>query len=283
MRGIVVPAALAILLWPLAPAAAEPQAAPELEAPEADAVPAAELEVADTADPQAIDPQVWESLTVDISRLSHEPRRVTRRPQVELAAPEWKRADRPNGTAQFTVKKPLPLVWDARIGADLNPAAGPAYDRSQQPWPALNDRGTGAAWLDVAVPNLAAVELRMNSETDRSKFGASLSRSLPLGNEYKFPIENKFVVVEPSGVAPPVPSAVAPRAWNTDRMVQFDILSSGTTLLAGTTSSTANNVTHSKLAAEQKIYGPFNVTTALTDLGAPTAAKSISAGMKLNW
>jgi hypothetical protein len=37
------------------------------------------------------------------------------------------------------------------------------------------------------------------------------------------------------------------------------------------------------LSAEQKLYGPLHVTTAVTDLGQTTSNKSITAGFKLNW
>ena len=65
--------------------------------------------------------------------------------------------------------------------------------------------------------------------------------------------------------------------------MKFDILSTGTTLGAGITTASNDPVTHNTLSADQKLYGPLHVTTAVTDLGQPTASKSISARFKLNW
>ena len=61
------------------------------------------------------------------------------------------------------------------------------------------------------------------------------------------------------------------------------MLSTGTTLAAGLTSTSTDPVTHNKLSAEQKLYGPLHVTTAVSDLGQPVPNKSITAGFKLNW
>ena len=49
--------------------------------------------------------------------------------------------------------------------------------------------------------------------------------------------------------------------------------------------TTASNdpVTHNTLSADQKLFGPLHVTTAVTDVGQPSESKSITAGFKLNW
>ena len=65
--------------------------------------------------------------------------------------------------------------------------------------------------------------------------------------------------------------------------MKFKVLPTGTTLAAGLASTSLDPVTHNRLSAEQKLLGPFTITTALTDVGQTTANKSISAGFKLNW
>jgi hypothetical protein len=42
-------------------------------------------------------------------------------------------------------------------------------------------------------------------------------------------------------------------------------------------------VTHNTFSAEQKLYGPLQVTTTVTDFGQMTSSKSITAGFKLHW
>ena len=63
----------------------------------------------------------------------------------------------------------------------------------------------------------------------------------------------------------------------------MSILATGTTLSAGLASTSTDPLTHNTFTAEQKLYGPLHVATAVTDLGQPTVNKSITAGVKLNW
>ncbi|MGB9259627.1 MAG: hypothetical protein WCB55_05600 [Pseudolabrys sp.] len=48
-------------------------------------------------------------------------------------------------------------------------------------------------------------------------------------------------------------------------------------------SASNDPVTHNTLSAEQKLYGPLQVTTAVTDFGQTSSSKGISAGFKLHW
>jgi hypothetical protein len=71
--------------------------------------------------------------------------------------------------------------------------------------------------------------------------------------------------------------------WGNEKAAKFDILPTGTTLGAGLVTASNDPITHNTLSAEQKVYGPLHVTTAVTDVGQTTSSKSITAGLKLNW
>jgi len=75
----------------------------------------------------------------------------------------------------------------------------------------------------------------------------------------------------------------SPQVFGNEKAVKFNILPTGTTLGAGVTTASNDPVTHNTLSAEQKLYGPLQVTTAVTDFGQTTSSKSISAGFKLHW
>jgi hypothetical protein len=75
----------------------------------------------------------------------------------------------------------------------------------------------------------------------------------------------------------------APQVFGNEKSVKFNILPTGTTLGAGVATASNDPVTHNTLSAEQKLYGPLQVTTAVTDVGQTTTNKSITAGFKLNW
>jgi hypothetical protein len=83
-----------------------------------------------------------------------------------------------------------------------------------------------------------------------------------------------------------LPSASAPpsgQVSGNERSVKFNILPTGTTLGVGLTSVSNDPIAHNTFSAEQKLYGPLQVTTAVTDFGQTTSSKSISAGFKVHW
>ncbi len=208
------------------------------------------------------------------------------------------RTDKPDGSSTVVVKQPLASEWGAHVGADLgpDPAEPPAY-RPDKPLPVIRDgRGSGSAWATVGLPNLATLDARVDPGNDQGKLGATFKRSIPLGGRFSVTLQNSYSVTETFGQPPPAPAdlplAVAPpttpatpvpQVWSNEKAAKFAILSTGTTLAAGLASSSTDPVTHNTLSAEQKLYGPLQVTTAITDVGQPTVSKSITAGFKLHW
>ena len=89
-------------------------------------------------------------------------------------------------------------------------------------------------------------------------------------------------VEHPAAVVSLAPDA-ATRLFSTDNSLELNILATGTTLAAGTSSVTGDPVMHNRLSARQKIYGPLNVTGSIYDPGQPTSNMSITAGMNVTW
>ena len=73
------------------------------------------------------------------------------------------------------------------------------------------------------------------------------------------------------------------QVFDTSKSVKLNIAPTGTTFGAGMTTASNDPVTHNTLSADQKLFGPLHVTTAVTDVGQPSESKSITAGFKLNW
>ncbi len=199
-------------------------------------------------------------------------------------SPDIKRTALPDGSSTVAVKQPLPIDWDAKVGADVGLAAE-APD-GYQPGVSRASTNAGSAWASVGlVPNLATVDARVDPASDQGKLGTTLQHSVPLGRDFSVTLKNSYSVTETFGVPGPVVSSTQPTAqvWGNEKAAKFNILSTGTTLGAGLASTNIDPVTHHTLSAEQKLYGPLRVTTAVTDLGQPVSNKSISAGFKLNW
>jgi hypothetical protein len=259
---------------------------------------AAAQPLADSAPNAAVVPLAPDAQATLSEILNYDPLRATSVPvapksPLRLVPPsvtgpfDWHRVEKLDGSSSVSVKKELPTAWDAKIGADFGFGSQP--DPSQQPLPSPKEPNSGAAWAKIRVPGVAMIDARIEPGPDRQKLGTTVSRSLPLGSNYSLTLQNSYTVTE--GVhAPTAPAAGGPASaaapvpvWSTDRMVKFSILPTGTALAAGTTSSSADNVTRSKISAEQKLFEHFNVTTSVTDVGAASSNKSITAGFKWKW
>ncbi len=207
------------------------------------------------------------------------------------------RTDKPDGSSTVIVKKPLATEWDATVGADLNLAATPpaSYGPDLPSSATANNAGSGVAWASIGLPNIASVNARVDPANDQGKLGATIKRSIPVGSKLSVTLQNTYSVTEtlsasatPSSnpllmAPPPVTGTTPTQVWGNEKTVKVDVLSTGTSFGAGLASNNIDPVTHNKFSADQKLYGPLHVTTAVTDVGQSTSSKSISAGLKLRW
>ena len=118
------------------------------------------------------------------------------------------RTDRPDGSSTVVVKQPLPIDWDAKVGADLGLAATPNdRDTLRQPLPEKSDgRGSGAAWTSVGLPNFATLDARVDPTNDQGRLGTTLKHSMPVGSQFSLTLQNSLSVTETfsaSAAAPP--------------------------------------------------------------------------------
>jgi hypothetical protein len=208
----------------------------------------------------------------------------------------------PDGSGTVSVKQglqqPLPTDWNAYVGADLGlaPNTSPmSSDQIDRPLPTRGERGSGAAWATFGIDNLASLNARVDPTNDQGRLGTTLQRSIPFGSRFSLTVQDSYSVTEsfsnPGASAPadipvmamPTATPGASQVWDNQRGVKFGILPTGTTLGASTATSSIDPETHNTFSAEQKLFGPLHVTTAVTDIGKSTESKSIAAGFKLNW
>src|SRR6202158_914071 len=209
--------------------------------------------------------------------------------------PDVSRSEKPDGSSTVVVKQPLPTTdWDATLGADLGLAStAPETDQAAKPiLRSRDDRGSGAAWASVGVPNLASIDARVDPSKDQGKLGTTFKQTFPVGGKFALTLQNSYSVTETFGApaAAPAdvpltatPQAAAPQVWGNEKAAKFDILPTGTTFGASLASKSTDPVTHNTFSAEQKLYGPLHVTTAVFDVVQPTTNKKITAGFKHNW
>ena len=267
--------------------------------------PAFAQEPAQTSDDGALVPEapltpeesaiLGNALVFDPAALATPPKKPLRLPGVNDKGYDVTRTEKPDGSATVIVKQPLHTEWSNSVGADLAPSntdAGSAYDR---PLPTTRDGfGPGTAWASLGVPNIGSVDARVDPSNEQGKIGTTLKQSIPFGSRFAVTVQDTYSVTDtlrqgtgpsdmplmalPSGATP-----ATPQVYGNEKAVKFNILPTGTTLGAGVTTASNDPVTHNTLSAEQKLYGPLQVTTAVTDFGQTTSSKSITAGFKLHW
>ena len=272
-----------LLLSALAPALAQEQAAPGTES------------AADAAT-DTDDAELGAALQYDTTPSPDAPAKSLKYPSLSAPNP-YDLSDKTaaDGSTTYSVKKTLPTDWNASIGADLGTGAPsePYYQPDRPMAPARNN--TGAAWASVGVSSVANLDARVDPTADQGRVATTLHHSLPLGSNLSMTVQNSTGVTETLATQSTAPAGLpvmalaqptstgATRAWDDQPSVKFDVLSTGTTLSAGLARTSTDPVLHNTLSADQKLYGPLHVSTALNDVGETTENKSITASFKLNW
>ena len=214
------------------------------------------------------------------------------------------RSDKPDGSAALTIGRRLPLAWDTRIGTDLSLAAPDGFTAwDNLPRGAAANRSSGAVWGNLTMPGVrplgfdkTSIEARLDAAKDQGKLGATLSRSVPLDENFSVTLQNNYAVTQTlanaAPIMPAVPQSIPPGTPLTDattpslsagETLRLSVNPFGTTLSAGAASSTTDPQWHSKLSVEQTLLGPLKLITSVEDPGTAASKKSITAGFKRVW
>lgn len=233
------------------------------------------------------------ALNFDAANLaSTKPAKTLRLPGV-AGAGKFDVSAKPGGARTMSLYRPFDGDWDAKVGADVNPA--PAQPDGVKPWSASGaSQDSGAAWASVGMANLASVDARLDPTGDQGKLGTTFKHSIPVGGKFALTLQNSYSVTQTIGAPATTPSAIplmaapagtaaATQTWDNQKAIKFDMLSTGTTFGAGVTTASNDPNAHHTFSAEQKLYGPLHLSTAVTDFGQSTESKSIAARFKLTW
>ena len=259
-------------------------------------MPAAEAAAA----PDADDPDIrgleldWSQLNVDASTLATSPASKARLAPKPGAGSEmsWSSKDKPNGSA-LSVKQPVSPFWDTRIGADMTVTRQPTTMSELLSEKAANGgsdpQSSGTAWAAMTAPGIGsiwdktAVEARVDPNQDKSKLGTSLSKSLPLNEQYSLTLQNGYNVIQQGLVPVPGIAAHPSRNYQTDQSARLSIADTGTSFMAGQTLSTADDKWLRKIGAEQKLFDGVSISGSIAETPQGASNRSISAGFKRSW
>src|SRR5712671_2016975 len=295
-RGFALVLAAGVSMVLAAPASA--QAVPSGEEPDAAEAAAPDAGDADNKDADIKNLELdWSLLNVDASTLTTGPASKARpAPRADTGADlSWSSKDKPNGSAAVSVKQPVSPFLDARVGADMTVVNQSqtltSSDLLRQKFcaDAPPSQSSGTAWAAITAPGVAsiwdktAVEARLDPSQEQSKLGTSLSKSLPLNEQYSLTLQNGYNVVR-QGVVP-VPGIVGRpvRNYQTEQSAKLSITDTGTSFIAGQTLSSADDKWLRKIGAEQKLFGEVSISGSIGETAQGTSNKSLTAGFKHSW
>src|SRR5450432_3777938 len=239
----------------------------------------------------------WSLLNVDASTLTTGPASKARpAPQADTGADlSWSSKDKPNGSAAVSVKQPVSPFLDARVGADMTVVNQSqtltSSDLLRQKFSAdaPPSQSSGTAWAAITAPGVAsiwdktAVEARVDPSQEQSKLGTSLSKSLPLNEQYSLTLQNGYNVVQQGVIPVPGLPGHPVRNHETEQSAKLSIADTGTSFIAGQTLSSADDKWLRKISAEQKLFGDVNISGSIGETAQGTSNKSLTAGFKRSW
>jgi hypothetical protein len=276
---------------------ASAQAVPSGEEPDAAASEAAAPDAKDAdADSKNLELD-WSLLNVDASTLTTKPASKARpAPRADAGADlSWSSKDKPNGSAAVSVKQPVSPLLDARVGADMTvvnqPQTSTSSDLLRQKFStdAPPSQSSGTAWAAITAPGVAsiwdktAVEARVDPSQEQSKLGTSLSKSLPLNEQYSLTLQNGYNVTRQGVVPVPGIPGHPLRTYETEQSAKLSIADTGTSFVAGQTLSSADDKWLRKIGAEQKLFGDVSISGSIGETAQGTSNKSLTAGFKRSW
>jgi hypothetical protein len=238
----------------------------------------------------------WSQLNTDGFVLSREASlgRRSAAQSVSGAGLAWSSHDNANGSAALTVKQAVSPLWDTRIGADMTVV------RPSSPLTASDlvtdklgidggpSQSSGTAWAAATAPGLGsiwdktAIEARIDPAQDQTKFGTSLSKSVPLdGGQYAVTLQNGYNVVQQRTL--PGIGGHFGRSYDTDQTAKLNITDSGTSLIAGQSLSSADDRWLRKVGAEQKLFDGLSIAGSISETALGPLNTSVTAAFKRTW
>jgi hypothetical protein len=274
------------------------QTLPATESPDTPAMEADTADVAATTDDADIkDLELdWSQLDVNASTLM-----TTSPASKALVAPKagasadmsWSSRDTSNGSSALSVKQPLSPFWDARVGADMTIVRQPSTMSELLAEKVTNGgsdpQSSGSAWAAITAPGVdaiwdkTAIEARVDPSQEQSKLGSSLSKSLPLSEQYSLTLQNGYNLIQ-QGIVP-VPGIIGhpSRNYETAQSAKLSIADTGTSFSAGQTLSSADDRWLRRIGAEQKLFGGVSISGSIGETALGTMSKSLTAGFRQSW
>ena len=268
---------------------------PDMAAAEEEAAAAPDVNDADIMKDIDVSKLDWSLLNTDPSTLTAPaPKKSAAANGADSPGASWLSNERPNGTSAVSVKQSITPFWDTQIGADMTVARQGTLTTSELLSEKLANGGSlpqssGTAWAAISAPGVASiwdktsVEARVDPGQEQSRLGTTLSKSLPLNEQYSLTLQNGYNLIQ-QGIVP-VPGIIShpARSYEADQSAKLSIADTGTSFIAGQTLSTSDDKWLRKVGAEQKLFDGVTISGSIGETPSGAASKSLSAGFKRSW
>lgn len=237
----------------------------------------------------------WSQLDTDSTSLpTLAPKGAAKRSSIAGNDPSWTTNSNANGSSAVSVKQSISPFLDTRIGADMTVARQGTMTTSEQLSERLANGGSlpqsgGSAWASISAGGVASiwdktsVEARVDPGADQSKVGTSLSKSVPLSEQYSLTLQSGYNLIQQGVVPVPGIDGHPSRSSETDQSARLSVNDTGTSITAGQTLSTSDDKWLRRIGAEQKLFDGVTVSGSVGETAQGTINKSIGAGYKRSW
>lgn len=251
----------------------------------------------ETAAPEFVEPADldWSMLNSDPRSLYESPAAIDRKIRAAIDDPwSWSRTDKPDGSSAVAIKQPITPFWDTRVGADLNVTTKMPMTSSEVLAEKIAhnnqiSQSSGSAWAAMTAPGVGsiwdktAIEARTDPSQEQSKFGTSLSKSLPFGgDQYALTLQHGYNVTQQT-LVPVFGLGASSRIYEIDQSAKLGIAETGTSFIAGQTHSSADDKWLRRIGAEQKLFGGVTVTGSVSETPSGAPNSSLTADFKTRW
>lgn len=265
------------------------------DAPTEEAAPAADANDADILkdiDESKLD---WSQLNTDPTTLpTLMPKSAAKPSSTANNNPSWSSNLNANGTSGVSVKQSISPFLDTQVGADMTVARQGTLTTSEELSERVANGGSlpqsgGSAWASISAPGVASiwdktsVEARVDPGADQSKIGTSLSKSVPLSDQYSLTLQSGYNIIQQGVVPMPGIAGHLWQSYDTDQSAKLSVNDTGTSITAGQTLSTSDDRWLRRVGAEQKLFDGVTVSGSVGETAQGTTSKSISAGFKRTW
>jgi hypothetical protein len=234
-------------------------------------------------DAEEATPIDWSRVDFDALSLLREARPSANAPRLPAAheAATWNRTENRNGSANVALKQSWAPGIATQVGVD-SVGSQPGWS----PPGALQPPSGGVGWASAAIPGIgpidqATLDARLDPESDQRKFGARISKSIPLNEQVSVTVQNGYGVSQP--LAPVAGAAPPSQVIDSDQLAKLNFLPLGTSLFAGSKISSIDDRRLNSLGAEQNLLGGISLSGAVSENASGGHDRSLTARFKRSW